>query len=305
MKFTATTLAVLAAAGTAAAKPLLNQLSNLDPAQLAQLGQQYANKGQELAACASAGTQLSCHASYDIPPTSAGSCCFNGALVPGGKQSGLILSTSFWTTNAPDPANNGPKDSTTIHGLWPDYCDGTYPQFCSSISGIPEYTGEQIEAVMQKYDPALYAYYQTYFKDLDGDSADFLSHEYNKHGTCYTTMRSQCQPQLPWISQADFAVLNYFRQIAHKFQERPTYNILQSVGITPSSTQNYTLVQVQQALKNAHGATPFVGCNRNGEMNEFWYFWNVRGQVNFGLYQPVESTTKSTCPQSLRYLPKP
>ena len=24
------------------------------------------------------------------------------------------------------------SDSWTIHGLWPDYCDGTYPQFCDS-----------------------------------------------------------------------------------------------------------------------------------------------------------------------------
>lgn len=118
-------------------------------------------------------------------------------------------------------------------------------------------------------------------------------------------MRTSCQPQLPWISQADFAVLNYFRQIAHKFAELPTYNILESAGIVPSSTQNYTLTAVQAALKNAHGATPFVGCNKKGELNEFWYFWETYGSVNFGVYEPTESTTKSTCPASLRYLPKP
>ncbi|CDS01788.1 related to Ribonuclease Trv [Sporisorium scitamineum] len=298
MKFTAATL-LLAAASTAAAvdKRLLGELS--------QLGQTFANKGQEMAACAKASTQLSCHASYNIPANSSANCCFNGALVEGGKQSGLILSTHFWTTNAPDPANNGPEHSTTIHGLWPDYCDGSYPQFCSSFSGIPEYTGEQIEAVMQKYDPSLFAYYQKYFKDINGNSTSFLEHEYNKHGTCYTTLRPSCQPQLPWISQSDFTVLNYFRQIAHKFAERPTYDILQASGIVPSSTHNYTLAQVQQSLRDFHGATPFVGCNKKGEFNEVWWFWNVRGQVNFGLYEPVESTTKSTCPTSLRYLPKP
>ncbi|SPO24557.1 related to Ribonuclease Trv [Ustilago trichophora] len=298
MKFTTATLALLAVATTSVT-------ADSPFGDLAQLGNTIKNKGQEIAACAKASSQLSCHAKYDIPASSSANCCFNGALVEGGKQSGLILSTQFWTTNAADTANNGPKDSTTIHGLWPDYCDGTYPQFCSSVSGIPEYTGEQIEAVMQKYDPALYAYYTKFFKDLNGDSASFLSHEYNKHGTCYTTMRPSCQPQLPWISQPDFAVLNYFRQIAHKFQERPTYNFLESAGILPSATKNYTLAEIQSTLKNFHGATPFVGCNKKGEMNEFWYFWNVRSTVNFGHYEPVESTTKSTCPQSLRYLPKP
>lgn len=265
MKFTATTLAVLAAAGSVSAQNGLGALS--------QLGNTLKTKGQDIATCAAASAQLSCHATYNIPADSPANCCFNGALTEGGKQSGLILSTQFWTTNAPESANNGPQDSTTIHGLWPDYCDGSYPSFCSSVSGIPTYTGAQIVTVMQKYDPALYAYYQTYFKDLDGDFDGFLAHEYNKHGTCYTTMRTSCQPQLPWISQADYAVLNFFRQIAHKFQERPTYDFLASAGIVPSSTQNYTLAEVQQTLKKFHGATPFVGCNKNGEMNEFWYFW--------------------------------
>ncbi|SAM82263.1 uncharacterized protein UBRO_04748 [Ustilago bromivora] len=268
MKFTAaTSLVLLAAAGSVAADSILGELG--------QLGNTLRNKGQEIAACAKASSQLSCQAKYDIPASSSANCCFNGALVEGGKQSGLILSTQFWTTNAKDTENNGPKDSTTIH------------------------------AVMQKYDPALFAYYQKYFKDLDGDTTDFLAHEYNKHGTCFTTMRPKCQPTLPWISQEDFAVLNYFRQIAHKFQERPTYNYLAAAGILPSATQNYTLAEIQSTLKQAHGATPYVGCNKKGEISEFWFFWHTRGTVNFGQYAPVESTTKSSCPASLRYLPKP
>ncbi len=352
MKFATATLAVLAAAGTVSADNWLDQLGN-----------SFKNKGQEIAACAKASSQLSCNAKYDIPASSSANCCFNGALVDGGKQSGLILSTSFWTTTAADPANNGPKDSTTIHGLWPDCeclircrkqtstciltitlrsreygpffffflfffwliykpssffswiihnssssptdCDATYPAFCSAVSGIPEYTGAQIVDVMAKYDPALKAYYDKYFKDLNGDAPSFLEHEYNKHGTCYTTMRPSCQPKLPWISQADFAVLNYFRQIAHKFAELPTYDILKAAGIVPDANKTYQLADVQAALKEAHGATPFVGCNKKGEMNEFWYFNFVQGSVNFGRYEPTESTTKSTCPATLKYLPKP
>ncbi|ETS62049.1 hypothetical protein PaG_03606 [Moesziomyces aphidis] len=277
MKFAAATLAVLAAAGTVSADNWLDQLGN-----------SFKNKGQEIAACAKASSQLSCNAKYDIPASSSANCCFNGALVDGGKQSGLILSTQFWTSNAPDPANNGPKDSTTIHGF-----------------GIPEYTGAQIVDVMAKYDPALKAYYDKYFKDLNGDAPSFLEHEYNKHGTCYTTMRPTCQPKLPWISQADFAVLNYFRQIAHKFAELPTYDILKAAGIVPDANKTYELADVQAALKQAHGATPFVGCNKKGEMNEFWFFNLVRGSVNFGHYEATESTTKSTCPATLKYLPKP
>lgn len=203
----------------------------------------------------------------------------------------------------PPPFFLGSYINNCLHLL--QYCDGSYPSFCSSVSGIPEYTGAQIVDVMAKYDPALKAYYDKYFKDLNGDAPSFLEHEYNKHGTCYTTMRPTCQPKLPWISQADFAVLNYFRQIAHKFAELPTYDILKAAGIVPDANKTYQLADVQAALKQAHGATPFVGCNKKGEMNEFWFFNLVRGSVNFGHYEATESTTKSTCPATLKYLPKP
>lgn len=286
-------LFVLATIGSAAA----NSLGDLNALK---------SKAQDAATCVKASLQLSCHSKYPIAYDSPAACCYNAALTQGGKESGLILSTQFWTTTAVDAENNGPAESTTIHGLWPDYCDGTYPQFCTAQTSIPEYTGDQIVAVLQKYDPALYGYYQRYFKDLNGDAPSFMEHEYNKHGTCYSTMRTTCQPQLPWISQADYAVLNYFRQIAYKFAERPTYSILLAAGIKPSATQTYALTDVQAALKRAHGATPYVGCNKNGEMTEFWYFWNLAGSVvTGGRYQAVESTTTSSCPTTLKYLPKP
>ena len=46
-------------------------------------------------------------------------CCFNS---PGGA----LLQTQFWDTNPP----TGPDDSWTLHGLWPDNCDGTYEANC-------------------------------------------------------------------------------------------------------------------------------------------------------------------------------
>lgn len=48
------------------------------------------------AQCARALTQRSCHSSYSIPADSAGTCCYNGALQMGGKESGLALQTQFW-----------------------------------------------------------------------------------------------------------------------------------------------------------------------------------------------------------------
>ena len=41
---------------------------------------------------------------------------------------GLFLQTQFWDYN---PAT-GPSNSWTIHGLWPDNCDGSYVSNCDS-----------------------------------------------------------------------------------------------------------------------------------------------------------------------------
>lgn len=42
------------------------------------------------------------------------------------EQEGLLLQTQFWDYN---PAT-GPDDSWTIHGLWPDKCNGGYDENC-------------------------------------------------------------------------------------------------------------------------------------------------------------------------------
>lgn len=62
--------------------------------------------------CARDLSLVSCQTKVKVDPTSYRTCCYNGALQPGFKESGLVLSTQFWDT---DPST-GPADSTSIHG---------------------------------------------------------------------------------------------------------------------------------------------------------------------------------------------
>ena len=64
----------------------------------------------------------------------------------------------------------------TIHGLWPDYDDGSYPSFCNSTD---EFDPEKVRDLL----PKLEAEWPT-FASRGGD--DFWAHEYEKHGTCAT-----------------------------------------------------------------------------------------------------------------------
>lgn len=158
-------------------------------------------------------TQLSCHAKFNI---STDSCCYNGALEPGDKESGLILVTSFWNAQP----SLGPEDSTTIHGLWPDYCDGTYPQFCTAESGIPQYSGADIDNILAKYAPDTLDYLHVYFKDNTGDDASFRSHEWNKHGTCYNALRGKCfKPHQEGQTPEEAALVAYWQEIVRRFKK--------------------------------------------------------------------------------------
>jgi ribonuclease T2 len=66
---------------------------------------------------------LSC--SKDAVPDKVDSCCSE-------TFGGLVLSTQFWSTytGLEDQGQLLPEDSWTLHGLWPDFCNGSYTQYC-------------------------------------------------------------------------------------------------------------------------------------------------------------------------------
>ncbi|KAI1175034.1 ribonuclease t2 [Nemania sp. FL0916] len=214
-------------------------------------------------------------------------CCF---IAPGGD----ILLTQFWDTNP----STGPSDSWTIHGLWPDNCDGTYEQYCDESR---QYTN--ITAILRERAPCTLKTMQVYWKDYQGNDESFWEHEFGKHGTCISTLNPECYPSY----SATDEVADFFTRAVTLFQTLPTYDWLAAAGIVPSSTQTYTLARIQAVLAaaNHHGHDAVVNCSGD-ELNELWYHFRVKGSVQNGVFQAVDPVgSGSTCPETgIRYLPK-
>jgi len=126
----------------------------------------------------------------------------------------------------------------TLHGLWPQRNDGTWPATCggsvfNSSAIIP------LSKVMYQYWPS---YYQT-------DSTSFWDHEYTKHGTC--------------ALDGDAKILNeydYFSLALDKIRAHPMKDILASASITPSDDETYTSDQLLSAIRSSLGYNATMVC---------------------------------------------
>lgn len=166
--------------------------------------------------------QLSCKTQYDNQDT----CCFNH---PGGH----ILLTQFWDA---EPAV-GPDDAWTIHGLWyvwltasdtlnkgwayilsrPDHCDGNYDQSCDQEREY--YNISEILTNANRSD--LVDYMSIYWKDNRGNDPYLWAHEWNKHGTCISTLGTRCY--VNYIPRQE--VVDYFNKTVEIFQKLPSFEV--------------------------------------------------------------------------------
>ncbi|KAG4432833.1 hypothetical protein IFR05_011672, partial [Cadophora sp. M221] len=228
---------------------------------------------------------VSCHNSTSFPD----SCCF---IYPGGQ----LLQTQFWDT-AP---SIGPADSWTLHGLWPDLCDGSYPSFCkaapmyhnisailsSSNASLPPLTSSSSQSAQKTSTSTLLDYMLKYWLPNRGSPDSFWEHEWNKHGTCINTLSPTCySPSTspsPSTSTQPYApgdeVISFFTRAASLFRTLDTYAALSASGIVPSTTQTYRREEISAALRKVTGRDVLVRC-RGNRLNEVWYSFNVRGSL--------------------------
>lgn len=180
----------------------------------------------------------------------------------------------------------------------PDRCDGTYDANCD-----PSRAYTNISAILNSFGATdLLQYMGTYWKDYQGNDESFWYHEWDKHGTCISTLEPSCYSDHKPTEE----VVDYFQKAVDLFKGLPSYQWLSDAGITPSTSQTYTTAQIQAALgKNRGGFQVTLGC-KSGVLNEIWYHYDVRGALQTGEFVATDPDgTKSTCPSTgIKYLPK-
>lgn len=170
-----------------------------------------------------------------------------------------VLQTQFWSTwtGLEKKGQLLPKGSWTIHGLWPDNCDGSFEQYCDfsrqfdptpspkvlpNGTTVPVWTGPGIDtfvAQFKRFDLLDYSTFLTllilkiliritvskYWINQGAPNSDFWAHEFSKHATCTSTFDVSCYgPDY----QKNQDVVDFFDAVVRSFKQYPTFDMLAS-----------------------------------------------------------------------------
>ncbi|CAM9962888.1 unnamed protein product [Ascophyllum nodosum] len=157
-----------------------------------------------------------------------------------------------WCYHSTFPGCQAPRlfweDNLTIHGLWPDYGDGTYPTHCTSeaydhdrvVAAIGLETLETVWPNIQVPE------------DAGTEYDSFWEHEWTKHGTC------------TGLSQEDYFTI----AVATLQQRYPT---------PPALTQNVGGETSRSELENAYGGAGMavLDCRGNVYINQVFLCFDI------------------------------
>ncbi|CAM6091169.1 unnamed protein product [Calypogeia fissa] len=140
----------------------------------------------------------------------------------------------------------------TVHGLWPEYNDGSYPGCCSG-PGFEQAKVDELEDLLQEYWPTMSCSSPTQCNGKKTGS--FWQHEWEKHGTC-------AYPTIP--DEATYFIVGLNLRLKYDLLK-----ILKDAGFVPSSSEMYQSSEMAAAIKSAVGGWPILTC-WSKQVQEIW-----------------------------------
>lgn len=170
----------------------------------------------------------------------------------------------------------------TIHGLWPSEGSEHKPGYCNSSWPFRESKIEDLKSAMMIHWP-------TYEEGEDPE--EFWSHEWEKHGTCATS--------LPNLNSEH----KYFATALALNGRIDLKSVLAKSNIIPSEKQDYKLQDILRALSEEYHAKVLIQCIQSGEKGQLLSVVEVCMDKKF---HPIDCpNTRQECDDStpVRYLP--
>ncbi|XP_031259045.1 ribonuclease 2 [Pistacia vera] len=175
------------------------------------------------------------------------------------------------SSNACCRGSNSPTEFT-IHGLWPDYNDGTWPACCKR-SNFDEKEISTLLGALEKYWPSLSCGSSSTCYSGKGS---FWAHEWEKHGTCSSPVTGD--------------EYSYFLTTLNVYFKYNVTKVLNEAGYFPSNTEKYPRGGIVSAIQNAFHTTPKLVCSKGAVEELHLCFYK-----DFKLRDCAAS--KSSCPK--------
>jgi len=200
------------------------------------------------------------------------------------QKNGMLVLATQWIPNS------GNVEEFTLHGLWPNTCsNGRTGDNCDPkrvYSDMRQFLDKDLQEELTKYWPSKF-----------GDHNAFWTHEWNKHGTCMTTLEPKCfSGNKQYKTGSEITV--YFKQTLKLRQQYELYRAMKKNGIvaTLDKSKWKTADEIASAIKKEYGVNVALKCNGGVLYEVFMYF----AAVGRDEYVPIDvpANLKHNCGKS-------
>ncbi|KAG0196011.1 Ribonuclease T2 precursor (RNase T2) [Mortierella sp. GBA30] len=139
----------------------------------------------------------------------------------------------------------------------------------------------------------------TFWPSNTGNNTCFWSHEWNKHGTCVSTLDPSCTSNP--VEGKD--VYDYFSKALELRSQYDLYKALAAKRIFPSQSRRFKTADIRAAIKAEFDVEPGLNC-KNGNLAEVWLYFKVKNGDQYEPVQPTHPGWMGNCRQRASFPPK-
>jgi ribonuclease T2 len=148
-----------------------------------------------------------------------------------------------------------PVEAFTIHGVWPEYSNGGWPQYCAENLYESANKTLQTASLQGNWREKRVCEWPSY----EGGDSTFWEHEWSKHGTCAS----------PLLGNRT----SYFQNVIVMNEQYDLNPVFQEVRLWPQRRGELTTFSASDAIgavQQAYGVEPRLACEHSNELSEVW-----------------------------------